>query len=70
LALQENLYLIRTDDIHRQAMLGDDDSLGQEAAEKVVEDLKFEIRIGPSEHSFEKAGCGLGLYGSHQPIAC
>ncbi len=26
-------------------MLGDDDSLGQEAAEKVVEDLKFELAL-------------------------
>jgi hypothetical protein len=33
---------------HRQAMaaiLGDDDSLGQEAAEKVVEDLKFDLQV-------------------------
>ncbi len=32
-------------DIHRQAMLGDDDSLGQEAAEKVAEDLKFRVEL-------------------------
>ncbi len=39
------MNIIRTGDIHRQAMLGDDDSLGQEAAEKVVEDLKFELAL-------------------------
>ncbi len=41
-------------DSHRQAMaaiLGDDVSLGQEAAEKVVED--FEVRFGPSARCFE-----------------
>jgi hypothetical protein len=35
-------------DSHRQAMaaiLGDDDSLGQEAAEEVVEDLKFDLQV-------------------------
>jgi hypothetical protein len=45
LALQENLNSIRTGDIHSQAMLGEEDSLGQEAAEKVVEDLKFESAL-------------------------
>ena len=37
------MNLIRTGDIHRQAMLGEEDSLGQEAADKVVENLKFEL---------------------------
>ncbi len=37
------MNLIRTGDIHRQAMLGDDDSLGQEAADNVKEDLKCEL---------------------------
>jgi hypothetical protein len=45
LTLQENLNLIRNGDIHRKAMLGEEDSLGQEAAEKVVEDLKFELAL-------------------------
>jgi hypothetical protein len=45
LALQENLNFIRTGDIHRQAMLGDDDSLSQDAADNVKEDLKFELAV-------------------------
>jgi hypothetical protein len=43
LALQENLNLIRSGDIHRRAMLGEDDFLGQDAADDVKEDLKFEL---------------------------
>ena len=39
------MNLIRTGDIHRKAMLGDDDSLGQEAAENVKKDLKFESAV-------------------------
>jgi hypothetical protein len=38
LALQENLTFIRTGDIHRQA-------LGQDAADNVKEDLKFELAV-------------------------
>jgi hypothetical protein len=39
------LNLIRTGDIRRQAMLGEEDSLGQDAAENVKEDLKFELAV-------------------------
>jgi hypothetical protein len=43
LALQENLNLIRTGDIHRQTMLEEDDSLGQDAADK--EEMKFKLAV-------------------------
>jgi hypothetical protein len=39
------LNLIRTGDLHRQAMLEDDNSLGQDAADNVKEDLKFELAL-------------------------
>ncbi len=39
------MNLIPTGDIHRQAMLGGDDSLGQDAVDNVKEDLKFELAL-------------------------
>jgi hypothetical protein len=68
LALQEKLNLFQTGNIHRQAMLGADDSLDKDAADNAKEDLEMEL--APLNAASEGSQSELGLCAYHQPIAC